>query len=78
MEESNYTKIYTGNFIVTQLIVDKLQAVGISAVIKDETESARLGGFGTYNQGLQELYVNNDELDVAVPIVESVTVNIQA
>ncbi|MFD2824571.1 putative signal transducing protein [Lacinutrix iliipiscaria] len=78
MEESNYIKIYTGNFIITQLIVDKLQAIGINPVIKDETESARLGGFGTFNQGTQEIYVNNDELDAAVPIVESVTAEMQA
>ena len=77
MEESNYTKIYTGNFIITQLIVDNLQAVGISPVVKDETESARLGGFGTFNQGTQELYVNNDELDIAIPIVERVTAEMQ-
>ena len=78
MEESNYIKIYTGNFIISQLIVDKLEAVGISPIIKDETESARLAGFGTFNQGTQEIYVNNDELNIAIPIVESVTVEMQA
>jgi hypothetical protein len=78
MEESNYIKIYTGNFIVTQLMVDKLEAVGITAIIKDESESGRLGGFGTFNQGTQELYVNKDELDTAVPIIESVTAEMQA
>lgn len=78
MTESNFIKIYTGNFIVAQLIVDKLEAVGINAVVKDESESGRLAGFGTYNQGTQEIYVNNDELDAAVPIVESVTAELQA
>ena len=78
MEESNYIKIYTGNFIISQLIVDKLEAVGISPIIKDETESARLAGFGTFNQGTQEIYVNNDELNIAIPIVESVTAEMQA
>ncbi|QRM90012.1 DUF2007 domain-containing protein [Lacinutrix sp. WUR7] len=77
MEESNYIKIYTGNFIVTQLMVDKLEAVGITAIIKDESESGRLGGFGTFNQGTQELYVNKDELGTALPIVESVTAEMQ-
>lgn len=78
MEESNYIKIYTGNFIVTQLMVDKLEAIGIRAIIKDESESGRLGGFGTFNQGTQELYVNKDELDTALPIVESITAEMQA
>jgi len=78
MDESNYIKIFTGNFIIAQLIIDKLKTVGINAVINDESESGRLGGFGTYNQGTQEIYVNKDELDVAVPIVETVTAELQA
>ncbi|MGB1309354.1 MAG: DUF2007 domain-containing protein [Oceanihabitans sp.] len=77
MNDSNYTKIYTGNFIITQLMVDKLAAVGINPIVKDETESARLAGFGTFNPGMQELYVNNDELDAAVPIVESVVADLK-
>ena len=78
MEESNYIKVYTGNFIIAQLIVDKLKTIGVNAVVKDESESGRLGGFGTYNQGTQEIYVNNDELDAAVPIVESVTAELKS
>ncbi len=70
MIESNYTKIHTGNFIITQLIVDRLQEKGISAVVKDESESGRLAGFGASIQGQQELFVNNEELDDAVHIVE--------
>ncbi len=58
MIESNYTKIHTGNFIITQLIVDRLQEKGISAVVKDESESGRLAGFGASIQGQQELFVN--------------------
>ena len=72
MIESNYTKVYTGNFIITQLIVDRLQEKGISAVVKDESESGRLAGFMASIQGQQELYVNNEELDDAVHIVEEV------
>lgn len=72
MIESNYTKIYTGNFIITQLIVDRLQEKGISAVVKDESESGRLAGFMASIQGQQELFVNNEELDDAIHIVEEV------
>ena len=61
-----------------QLITDKLNAVGINAVVKDETESSRLAGFGGgIVPGFQEIYVNNDELDKAVEIVESVNSELQ-
>ncbi len=72
MIDSNYTKIHTGNFIITQLIVDRLQEKGISAVVKDESESGRLAGFMAPIQGQQELFVNNEELDEAIQIVEEV------
>lgn len=75
--ETDYKKIYTGSFIVAQLIVDKLDAVGITAVIKDETESGRLAGFGPSVPGYQDIYVNQDELESALPIVESVKAELE-
>jgi len=77
MTDSNYTKIFTGNFIMVQSITSKLEELGISAVIKDETESGRLAGFGASIQGLQELYVHKDELNKAVEVVASVTAEFQ-
>jgi hypothetical protein len=75
--DSSYIKVYTGSFIIAQLIVDKLDAVGISAIVKDETESGRLAGFGSSIPGYQEIYVNEEELDASIPIVESVTSELQ-
>ena len=76
--DSEYKKIFTGSFIVAQLIVDKLQALGITAIIKDETESARLAGFGSSVPGYQDIYVNTDELANAIPVVESVKAELEA
>lgn len=75
--ESNYIKIYSGSFIITQHIADKLEAVGISPVVKDETESARLAGFGSSIPGFQELYVTKDELEEAKLVVESVVAELE-
>ena len=69
--ETHYTKIYTGNFIVVQLITHKLEAINIIPVVKDLTESGRGAIFGSSTPSEQEVYVNNDELDVAINIVES-------
>ncbi len=78
MTDSNYIKIYTGNFITVQRIIAELEAVGIIAIIKDETESGRLAGFGASIQGLQEVHVNKDELDKAVLIVEKISTELQS
>lgn len=78
MTDANYIKIFTGSFIIVQLISEKLNAIGINPVVKDETESGRLAGFGASIQGLQEIYVHEDELDKAVEVVESVTAEFQS
>ncbi len=76
--ESHYIKIYTGNFIIVQLITTKLEDIGISAVIKDESESGRLAGFGSSIQGQQEVYVHENELEKAIPIIESARAEMEA
>lgn len=76
--ETHYTKIYTGNFIVVQLITDKLAAIDIIPVVKDLTMSGRGAIFGSSIPSEQEVYVNNDELDKAVPIVEAALAEMQA
>ena len=76
--ESHYIKIYTGSFIVLQLITEKLQAVGVTPIIKDEMESARLAGFGASIPFQQELYVHEDQLDKSAPIVQAALAEIEA
>lgn len=78
MDNSNYIKIFTGNFITVQRIVSELENMKITAVVKDESESGRLAGFAPSIPGQQELYVHKDELDKAVEIVESINANLKA
>ena len=72
MVESEYTRIFSGNFIIVQMLMERLHNSGINAVIKDESESGRLAGFGASIQGFQEVFVSKDQLDKAVPIVAQV------
>ncbi len=76
--ESNYIKIFTGSFIIVQHITDNLKEIGINSIVKDDTESARLAGFGGgIVPGFQEIFVNKDELDKAIPIVEEILASIK-
>lgn len=68
----DYVKIFSGSFIIVQLVLDRLKGAGINAIVKDESESGRLAGFGSAIQGFQELYVYKDEVEYAIPIVEEV------
>jgi len=76
--ESHYIKIFTGSFIVVQRITSRLETVGISPVIKDETESGRLAGFGPPIPGQQEMFVHETEVDIATPIVQSALAEMEA
>lgn len=60
--DSNYTRIFVGNRIEAQSITVKLKEKGITAVVKDEGESARLAGFASSLLNEAEVYVHNDEL----------------
>ncbi len=78
MTDTNYNKVFSGNFIVVQMIKDRLESSGISPIIKDESESGRLAGFGASIQGFQELYVSNEELSKATAIVDAVNEEISS
>ena len=67
--ESQYSKVYSGSFIVVQLITQNLEKEGIKAIVKDETESARLAGFGTPAYGFKEVYVHSSEKHKAEGVV---------
>ncbi|MBT8252518.1 MAG: DUF2007 domain-containing protein [Flavobacteriaceae bacterium] len=69
--ESHYKKIYSGNFIVVQLLTARLEEIGISPIIKDESHLG-LSAVGVSDyQGEIDLYVHENEMDKAGPIVEA-------
>ncbi|MFV0540983.1 MAG: DUF2007 domain-containing protein [Aestuariibaculum sp.] len=70
---SNYTKVFTGDVFMVNRIVSELQEFDIIAIVKDQTESARLAGFGGGFPTFQEVHVNNDELEKAKAIIDNIT-----
>jgi len=71
--ESNYIKVYSGNAMIGKRIELQLLELGISPVIKDEAESARLAGFASSMLGNVELHVNQDEKEKALAVVAEIT-----
>ena len=72
MDQSpDFIKIFTGNAINVLALRNALEEKNIVAVIKDDSESARLAAFGMVAPGLQEVFVHEDELDQAIRIVET-------
>lgn len=72
MENSEYTKLFAGNFIFVQRLKTELENIGITPIIKDESESGRLAGFGSPIPGHQQVYVSNEEFSKAEEILNNV------
>ncbi|MDX1327254.1 MAG: DUF2007 domain-containing protein [Arenibacter sp.] len=75
---NEYTKIFSGNFLVSGRIKEALIEIGITPIVKDESESGRLAGFPTPMQGLQDIYVQNEEADKAQSVVNRITSTIDS
>ena len=76
--ESDYIKIYSGNSMVSARIIKELEEIGIIPVVKDESESARLAGFPSTMQEIQEIYVQNSESGKAKIIIDRILAEIKA
>ncbi len=71
MQDSDYIKIFTDNFIVVQPLLERLKENDIPFIIKDESESSRLAGFGTSIKGLQDVFVPKNNTDQALELLKN-------
>lgn len=78
MRTTEYTKVFYGNFILVNRIKSELENIDIIPIIKDEGESQRLAGYASLNQGYQEVFVHNDELEKAKSIIARVKAEMEA
>lgn len=67
--KSEHLKVFTDISILVNRLHDLLKDQGIDSIVKDNVESARLGGFGTF-QNTVELYILTTDVEAATPIIE--------
>lgn len=63
----DYQHLYAGSAVLCIGLKDALQEHNIIAVTKDEFESARLSGFGSFPD-FQDLFVRTDEMEEATMV----------
>jgi len=61
---NSFSLLYTGNIVDVQRLKVLLEESDIFPIIKDETESARLAGFGAPTM-MQQLWVLSSEVEKA-------------
>jgi hypothetical protein len=68
-------KIFSGSEILATNLKEKIEAVGINVVIKDNIQSARLGGFGNSDLAV-ELFIQEFDFGKAHPVIEEFRMNL--
>lgn len=66
----DYVKLYNGSSITLRILDKILNNQGITTIIKDFHESARLGGFGSTGE-TNELFVFEKDIDKAKKILKN-------
>ena len=68
--ESHYVKIHSGNLLIVQLIKSNLEDIGIVPILKDDMQTGFTAVLATDYEGLVEVYVHEDEMDKAIPVLQ--------
>ena len=74
MRHQEYIKIFAGSSIAVLAIKQALLEENIIPVVKDQSESGRLAGFGAA-PGYQEVFVHPDEGGKSLGIVNSIWIH---
>ena len=62
-------KIFSGSEVLALALQDKIEAVGVTTVKKDNIQSARLAGFGNSDLAV-ELFIQEVDFGKANPVIE--------
>lgn len=68
-------KIFSGSEILAMALKIKIEAVGVSTILKNNIQSARLGGFGNTDLAV-ELFIEEVDFGKASPIIEDFRMSI--
>lgn len=73
MASPAYLHLFSGSSIDVLALRNSLAEENITPVVKDESESARLAGFGQTAPMMQRVFVHEDEFDKAKQVLQSLS-----
>ena len=68
-------KVFSGSEILALALQEKIEAVGVDTVLKNNIQSATLAGFGSMGQAV-ELFIQETEFAKANPVIEEFRLSI--
>lgn len=68
-------KIFSGSEILARALKEKIEAVGVDVVLKDNIQSGRLAGFGTSDLAV-ELFIEQNSYSKVHAVIENFRMSI--
>ncbi|MFC5682837.1 DUF2007 domain-containing protein [Flavobacterium sp. MAHUQ-51] len=68
-------KVFSGSEVLALVLKEKIEAIGVDVLMKDNIQSARLAGFGSMGAAV-ELFVQETEFAKVNPVIEEFRLNI--
>ena len=68
-------KVFSGSQILAQALNEKIKAVGVEMIMKDNIQSARLGGFGNSDLAV-EIFIEEVDFGKANAVIEEFRLSI--
>ena len=68
-------KVFSGSQILAQALNEKIKAVGVDTIMKDNIQSARLGGFGNSGSAV-EIFIEEVDFGKANAVIEEFRLSI--
>lgn len=68
-------KIFSGSEILAKNLQQRIEAAGIDTIVKDNIQSARLGGFGNSDLAV-EVFIQESDFGKAHPVIEEFRMSI--
>lgn len=68
-------KVFSGSEILAQALQQKIEEVGVSTIVKNNIQSARLSGFGDLGQAV-EVFIQETDFSRANPVIEEFRLSI--
>lgn len=68
-------KIFSGSEILALALQKKIEEIGVTTVVKNNIQSARLSGFGDLGQAV-ELFIQETDFSKANPVIEEFRLSI--
>jgi hypothetical protein len=68
-------KVFSGSEILAQALQQKIEEIGVETLIKNNIQSARLGGFGNSDLAV-EVFIQETDFAKANPVIEEFRMSI--